>query len=120
MDSSTKTTDGQHDLRAGDPAIPGTGHERPQNRTNGPKISFLIPSKNRLNLLKSAISSILSLRFFEFEIIVSDNYSDEDYKHYIDQLDDSRVHYVRTARPLSVTDNWNHALSLATGDYVLM
>jgi hypothetical protein len=84
------------------------------------KLSFLIPTKNRLDLLKSAISSVLAQNDPDIEIVVSDNASEQDYKSYIDGLSDSRIVYRRLSQPVSVTKNWQNALALSTGDYVLM
>lgn len=86
------------------------------------KISFLIPTKDRLALLKHTIVSILDQPkgAVEIEIIVTDNASGEDYGSYIAELADARIIYFRQPEPVSVTENWQKALSLATGDYVLM
>src|SRR5215475_5800277 len=84
------------------------------------KISFLIPTKNRVDLLKSAVSSILAQRDLDLEIVVSDNASEQDYKSFIDSLDDPRIIYRRLSEPVSVTKNWQNALALSTGDYILM
>ena len=84
------------------------------------KISFLIPTKNRIDLLKSAVSSILAQRDLELEIVVSDNASEQDYKSFIDSLDDPRIIYRRLSEPVSVTKNWKNALAMSTGDYILM
>jgi hypothetical protein len=84
------------------------------------KVSFLIPSKNRLDLLKHTVASIFDQDGMEFEIIITDNYSAEDYKVYVDSLKDNRIVFFRQAEPVSVTHNWQKALSLATGDYILM
>ena len=56
----------------------------------------------------------------EIEIVVSDNASDENYEDYVRGLADPRIIYHRQPLPVPVTDNWRQALSLATGDYVLM
>ena len=84
------------------------------------KISFLIPTKNRIDLLKSAVSSILAQRDLELEIVVSDNASEQDYKSFIDSLDDPRIIYRRLSEPVSVTKNWQNALAMSTGHYILM
>jgi glycosyltransferase involved in cell wall biosynthesis len=86
----------------------------------GPRFSVLLPSRNRLELLKCALDSILSQRFSDFEVIVSDNCSGTDYAPFILSLGDARVRLVRTAIPLPVTANWNHALQHARGQYILM
>jgi glycosyltransferase involved in cell wall biosynthesis len=84
------------------------------------KVSFLIPSKDRLDLLKDTIDSILSQDGLDFEIIVSDNASKEDYRTYVTGLRDDRIKYVRRAEPVPVTENWRAALAHATGDYIHM
>jgi SAM-dependent methyltransferase/glycosyltransferase involved in cell wall biosynthesis len=56
----------------------------------------------------------------DIEIILSDNASDENYKAYVASLSDTRIVYYRHAAPVPVTENWQKALWLATGDYVLM
>ncbi len=84
------------------------------------KVSFLIPSKDRLDLMKQAVASVLDQEGMELEVIITDNASSEDYRSYVDALQDSRVIYFRQAHPVSVTENWQRALSLSTGDYVLM
>ncbi len=89
-------------------------------RSYSVKISFLIPSKTRLGLLKHVIASILSQNDNSIEIVVSDNASTEDYKAYLDSLADDRIIYHRQETPVTVTENWRQALSLCTGDYVLM
>jgi glycosyltransferase involved in cell wall biosynthesis/SAM-dependent methyltransferase len=84
------------------------------------KFSFLIPSKNRLELLGFAVDSIRQQTGSDLEIVISDNASAEDYAGYVKNLGDPRVIYQRAPEPVSVTENWNRALRLATGDYILM
>jgi SAM-dependent methyltransferase len=52
--------------------------------------------------------------------VISDNASDDDYGSYVEALADPRIVYRRQPRPVPVSENWKQALSLATGDYVLM
>jgi len=82
--------------------------------------SVLIPSRNRLDLLKLAVQSVLLQEFGAFEIIISDNASDQDYRGFVEGLADARVRYVRSETPLSVTENWNRALEASSGEYVVM
>ncbi|MBU3619955.1 glycosyltransferase [Polynucleobacter sp. JS-Fieb-80-E5] len=84
------------------------------------KISFLIPSKNRLNLLDHVIKSILIQPFSNYEIIVVDNCSSENYEAYVRGLNNAKITYFRQKNPVPVTENWQKALLLASGDYVLM
>ncbi|HEX2583245.1 MAG TPA: glycosyltransferase [Chlamydiales bacterium] len=84
------------------------------------KFSVLLPTRNRLEFLIYAIESVRRQEYDRWEIIISDNYSEQDIKGYIDSLNEPRIKYSRTERFLSVTDNWNAALDRATGDYVIM
>jgi glycosyltransferase involved in cell wall biosynthesis len=84
------------------------------------KFSILLPTRNRLELLKLAIQSITNQPYKDWEIIVSDNYSEENIDGFITSLKDSRIKYYGTERFITVTENWNNALQQATGDYHIM
>ena len=82
--------------------------------------SILLPTRNRLNLLDRAIQTVLRQDFHDWEIIVSDNCSDENIQPYVANLNDSRIRYQRTSSFVPVTENWNQALQASQGDYVIM
>lgn len=84
------------------------------------KFSVLLPTRNRLDLLARAIETVRRQDYDNWEIIVSDNFSEEDVAGYIQSLGDSRIKYFRTDRFIPVTDNWNNALDKSVGDYVIM
>jgi hypothetical protein len=84
------------------------------------KFSVLLPTRNRLELLSYAIESVRRQDYADWEIIVSDNASEEDIAGHVRSLNDSRIRYFRTASFVPVTDNWNNALAQSTGDYVVM
>ncbi len=84
------------------------------------KFSVLLPTRNRLEYLRYAIASVLKQNYDNWEVIVSDNYSENDIKGYVESLKDPRIKYFRTFSFLPVTDSWNFALEKSTGDYVIM
>ncbi len=84
------------------------------------KFSVLLPTRNRLELLRYAIESVRRQDYSDWEIVVSDNASIEDVEGYVSALNDPRMRYVRTAEFVSVTDNWNNALANSSGEYVVM
>lgn len=84
------------------------------------KFSILLPTRNRLELLKIAIHSIQGQDYSNWEVIVSDNYSEEDVAGYVQSLNDPRIKYYRTESFVPVTENWNNALEKSSGDYVIM
>lgn len=82
--------------------------------------SVVIPTHNRLALLRDAVASVLRQKAADFEIVVFDNGSTDDLKGFVESLGNSRVRYHRSERFLSVTDSWNSAIDLSTGDYVVL
>ena len=83
-------------------------------------LSILLPTRNRLDLLRGAIETVRRQASDDWEIVVSDNASDDDIAGYVQGLGDERIAAHRTDRFLPVTANWNAALARSTGDYVLM
>jgi len=84
------------------------------------KFSILLPTRDRLDLLRLAVQSVLEQDYREWEIVVADNASATDVAGYVAGLRDSRVKYVRSDVSLPVTDNWNRSLEHSSGDYVVM
>ena len=84
------------------------------------KFSVLLPTRNRLKYLKYAVNSVLAQDYENWEIIISDNDSEEDVFSYIQSLNDKRIKYYRTKNFISVTENWNNTINHCTGDYVIM
>src|SRR5581483_1295738 len=84
------------------------------------KFSVLLPTRNRLEYLRYAVFSVLKQNYKDWEIIISDNASEEDVEGFVRSFKDSRIKYVRTDHFCSVTTNWNNAIQMATGDYIIM
>ena len=66
--------------------------------------SFLgvLNQNNRLDLLRYAVESVRLQDYNDWEIVVSDNCSEEDIAGYVESLGDSRIKYVRTERSVPV------------------
>jgi len=84
------------------------------------KFSVLLPTRNRLDLLGYAVETVRRQDYDNWEVIISDNHSDQDIAGFVRSLNDDRLRYVRTETFIPVTDNWNNALEKASGDYVIM
>ncbi|MBR0655590.1 glycosyltransferase family 2 protein [Plastoroseomonas arctica] len=86
-----------------------------------PLFSILLPSRNRHELLRHAVDSVLAQNFGEeAEIIISDNASEPSYAAYVASLGAIATRSVRSEAALPVTENWKRALAAATGRYVIM
>ena len=84
------------------------------------KISILLPTKNRLHLLKNAVSSILRCNDRFFEIVISDNASDSSVEEWVKNQNNKKIKYHKFSSEVPVTDNWNKAYELSTGSYFIM
>jgi glycosyltransferase involved in cell wall biosynthesis len=84
------------------------------------RFSVLLPTRNRLDLLTYAIETVRRQDYNDWEIVVSDNASEEDIAGYIRSLNEPRIKYVRTQTFVPVTENWNNALKNSSGEYIIM
>jgi glycosyltransferase involved in cell wall biosynthesis len=85
-----------------------------------PEFSVLLPTRNRVSLLQEAIATVRAQDFDDWEIIVSDNASEEDVRGLVEGINDLRIVYLRSEETLSVTANWNRAIDAARGRWVVM
>lgn len=85
---------------------------------SGPRISIVIPTRNRAGLLRSALAACAAHDADGLEILVSDNCSRDDTREVATTTGDPRVRYARAETPLSQPDSWEFALSHATGDWI--
>ncbi len=83
------------------------------------KFSIVIPCQDRLELLKQAIYTVLQQAWENWELLIFDNHSKCDISGYLKSLNDKRIHYKRADSLLSVTESWNQAIDMATGDYTI-
>lgn len=84
------------------------------------KFSVLLPTRNRLEYLRYAVETIRRQDDADWEIVISDNCSEDNIAGYVQSLADHRVKYFRTQTFVPATENWNNALDRSTGDYVVM
>jgi glycosyltransferase involved in cell wall biosynthesis len=85
-----------------------------------PRFSILLPTRNRLSLLSQAVETVRRQDFDDWEIVISDNASEQDVSEFVAGLKDSRIRYLREPELIHVTANWNQATDAATGDWIIM
>jgi glycosyltransferase involved in cell wall biosynthesis len=88
--------------------------------TRTPLFSVVIPTYNRSDLVQGAVRSVLGQTFDDFEVVVSDNCSEDDTRDVIEGFQDPRVRYVRTPTHGVIADSWEFARSQARGTLVMM
>ena len=84
-----------------------------------PKVSLALPVYNGANYLAEALQSILGQDFRDFELIITDNASEDRTAEICGRFAeaDARIRYVRNARNLGAAENYNRGFSLASGTY---
>jgi glycosyltransferase involved in cell wall biosynthesis len=85
-----------------------------------PLLSIVIPTHNRPNYAIFSILSILSIDSQDLELIVTDTSVKSDLEIAVSKIKDARLVYRRLDDPLSMIENHNLAMSLATGEYVCL
>ena len=88
----------------------------------GPRYSFIIPTRDRPDFIQQSIPAILAQDFADLEIVIHDNPSPgkqgRDCRDIVDRLNDNRIRYYLAPRPLNICDNWEYAVRHARGQYV--
>ena len=86
-----------------------------------PKVSIIIPTKDRLDLIKRTMDTLLDKTAYpNYEVIIVDNDStDMMTLNYLRSIKDSRVKIVRYAKPFNWSELNNFGVTRATGEYYL-
>lgn len=87
--------------------------------SKNPRVSVIIPTYNRQDLLTGAVKSVLNQSFTDFELIISDDASTDGTPQLCKKLakSDPRIRYERHKNNLGMVGNWNAALDKARGKY---
>jgi glycosyltransferase involved in cell wall biosynthesis len=88
------------------------------NDSNFPLISIVIPTYNRANLINKAIQSILDQTYKNWELIIVDNYSEDNTREVIDAFNDDRIVIYSRPRTGSVAASRNLGVANSNGDWI--
>jgi len=83
-------------------------------------VTVCIPTRNRAALVASAIGSVLAQTFQDFELLVSDNASEDDTEAVVRSFGDPRLRYLRHASNLGAAGNFNACLRTVQTEYALV
>ena len=84
-----------------------------------PRVSVCIPAYNRKDMLRATLWSVLQQSFRDFEVIVSDNASQEDLEAEIVAANDPRLRYIRQEKNIGGAANFIFLQTVAKGEYVV-
>jgi glycosyltransferase involved in cell wall biosynthesis len=85
---------------------------------NPPLVSICIPTYNRPDYLQRAVASCLSQTYPNFEVIITDNSTNDKTATAAARWTDPRVRYYKNAGNIGATASAERALSIATGKYI--
>jgi GT2 family glycosyltransferase len=86
-----------------------------------PKVSVIIPTRNRLDLLRTCIDGLMRTDYAEMEVIIVDNGSDDPATlDYLAALDPGRFHILRDDGPFNFSRLNNRAARRATGNLLCL
>lgn len=85
---------------------------------NRPIVSICIPTFNRAEWLRDAITSCLRQEEEKIEVVVSDNASEDNTEAVVREFTDSRIRYRRLPSPVPPLENWNSSWQASCGEFV--
>lgn len=83
-----------------------------------PKLTVVVPTRERADTLVHTLRTLVEQDYSDCEIIVSDNYSQDNTKQIVDTFADSRLQYINTGSRVGMSENWEFALQHARGTYI--
>ncbi|MEM6960174.1 MAG: glycosyltransferase [Myxococcota bacterium] len=86
--------------------------------TSQPRVSFIIPTRNRAGLVRNAIQSILREPYEHLEIIVIDDGSTDSTCRDVESIEDSRLILTNNTKHPGVSGARNTGLRRATGEWI--
>jgi hypothetical protein len=83
-----------------------------------PLLSVVIPTLNRPDTLRHALTTLATQSGTNCEFIIQNNGGNAETASLVDALGDPRFRHFATSDVAMMTDNWEQALAHASGDYV--
>lgn len=83
------------------------------------KYTVIVPTRDRAETLEATLRTCLRQTYENFEVIVSDNCSEDHTQEIVTGLKDPRIRYLNTGSRLSMSGNFEFALQHATEGFVM-
>lgn len=85
-----------------------------------PPITVVIPTRERGDVLGPALASVTAQEYPALTILVSDNCSTDHTRAVVGANPDPRIRYINTGKRVSMSHNWEFALSHITDGWVMV
>jgi glycosyltransferase involved in cell wall biosynthesis len=83
-----------------------------------PSVCVIIPTRERADTLAYTLQTCVQQDYENLEILVCDNFSQDNTADVVGSLADRRIRYINPGRRVSMADNWEYAVSQANADFV--
>jgi len=83
-----------------------------------PKISVIIPTKNRAHYVSSAVQSVLGQTFGDFEVLIVDGASTDNTREVVSKFHDERIRYIRERKDRGASASRNTGISQSRGKFI--
>ena len=78
---------------------------------NEPEISVVSPTREHCDVLEKSLRTVTAQDYGNLDIVISDNFSTDETEDVVRSANDARVRYINTGQRLSMSHNWEFALS---------
>ena len=85
---------------------------------NGPLISIVIPTYNHANFLKAAIESVIAQTYQNWQVIIVNNFSDDNTIQIVDGFNDDRIKLINFRNNGVIAASRNEGIRNSVGEYV--
>jgi len=82
--------------------------------------NIIIPTRNRLVTLRHSLKTVLNQDYKNFKLIISDNNSADGTREFVESLNSTNIEYYNTGRGLSMSSNYEFALSKIKEGFVIV
>lgn len=82
------------------------------------KYTIVIPTRERADTLQHSLRTCTTQDYDNLTILVSDNFSQDNTREIVQSFKDPRIQYINTGRRLSMSHNWEFALSHVQDGFV--
>ena len=83
-----------------------------------PKLTVVVPTRERADTLHHTLKTLVQQDYEDFQILVSDNASVDDTRKVALSFNDKRIAYINTGKRVDMSQNWEFALTHATGEFI--
>jgi glycosyltransferase involved in cell wall biosynthesis len=85
---------------------------------NNPRITIVMPTYNRADIISRAIDSVLGQAFNDFELIIVDDASTDNTEDVVNEYADHRLIYVKLRENNGANVARNRAIDMSRGEYI--